>query len=79
MRITNNFKNKLRIAKERGYKTVRVSRGGNWGNVAVSDYDIDYLLNLEIGDNSTSGGWGNWLTSSSNHEGVISYLNCFRL
>lgn len=79
MKITERFKNKLRLAKKQGYHTVQVSRGGNWGNTAVSDYGIDYLLSLPIGDDSTSGGYGIWLTSDYDRSGVISYLSCFKL
>ena len=79
MKITENFKSKLMAANKAGYDTVQVSRGGNWGNTAVSNYKINYLLGLELGDDSTSGGWGIWLTAADRDvTGVIGYQEVFK-
>jgi len=79
MKITENFKGKLRKAKADGYKNVVITKGGMYGNTAIVTVSIDKLLSLPTGSAYNSGTRGYWLTAKDRpYDDGIGYAELFQ-
>jgi uncharacterized protein YdbL (DUF1318 family) len=79
MKITKKLLAKIDIAEKKGYNQLVVTRGGNYGNLAVSAYSFAYIRSKAGG--SVRELRGGWLSKGWNpyKDGGIGYHAIMRM
>lgn len=80
MKITSKFKNALLAAKQDGIKTVIITKGSSYGNVAIKTIPIDDLINTPNGSDFDTGRRGYFPTKNSprpDRSTSMQYMNLY--
>jgi hypothetical protein len=79
MKASKKFQEICKIAKEKGFKLIKVSKGGKWGNTAYSYVSIDEIINVATGSNINTGRFGEFHTKANpKPDHCIGYQSAFR-